>query len=391
VTDVVLDDLDVAGGMVVGSLPGTGNWLECEEKSTPRSAIEEVIRKALNRPPCLVSFSGGRDSSALLALAMDVATREGLPAPVPVTARFQAAETEEAEWQELVLGHLDTSDWIRVDLADELDLLGPAGSEFLGRHGLRYPQNTHFQDPLFRHALGGSLLSGAGGDELFEPHRWGRAALVLSRSVPIRRSDVLVVGAALSPRPVRSRLHYRGQLAMPQWLRPSGRRKLSRRVRLWVGDDKVRYDAHLDWWRRSRYLNHGQRSFQLLAEDRNVQFLAPFSEDQVLRALATEMGRSGFTSRTAAMQSLFGDLLPQAIIERQSKATFLSPLVGPQTRAFAEVAEPEAVLPPELVDPDALRTAWRQEQVDVRSLPALQLCWLAQHQSTGTKNEADAP
>jgi asparagine synthase (glutamine-hydrolysing) len=317
----------------------------------------------------------------LLAVAADLAGREGLPDPVAITARFQAEETNEADWQQLVLSHLKTADWIRVEIADELDLLGPAGSGFLSRHGLRYPQNTHFQDPLLRRAVGGSLLSGAGGDELFEPHRWARAALVVARSVPIRRSDALVVGAALSPGPIRARVHYRGQLVMPGWLRPAGRRKLSRRVRRWVSEDRVRYDAHLEWWRRSRYLNHGQRSLQLLAEDHDVQFLAPFSEDRVLRALAIELGRTGFTSRSSAMDRLFGELLPTAIIERQSKATFLNPMVGPLTRAFAEVAEPDAVVSDEWVDTVALRSAWREEQVDVRSLPALQLCWLAQHRS----------
>jgi hypothetical protein len=150
-------------------------------------------------------------------------------------------------------------------------------------------------------------------------------------------------------------------------------------VRQWVSEDRVRYDAHLEWWRRSRYLNHGQRSLQLLAEDHDVQFLAPFSEDRVLRALAIELGRTGFTSRSSAMDRLFGELLPTAIVERRSKATFLSPMVGPLTRAFAEVAEPDAVVSDEWVDTVALRSAWREEQVDVRSLPALQLCWLAQH------------
>ena len=41
--------------------------------------------RALRRPPCLVSFSGGLDSSALLAVATAVARREGLDDPVPAT------------------------------------------------------------------------------------------------------------------------------------------------------------------------------------------------------------------------------------------------------------------------------------------------------------------
>ena len=388
-TDVALDALDIAGGMVIGSLPREDeDWLARGNGDGPLQAIETALLSGLQRPPCFVSFSGGRDSSALLALATDLADRKGLPAPVPMTARFEAEEANEEEWQKLVLSHLGIKDWVRVDITDELDLFGPAGSGFLARHGLRYPQNTHFQEPLLRHAAGGSLLSGAGGDELFEPHRWGRAALVLARSVPVRRSDALVLCAALSPAPIRARVHLRGQLVMPEWLKPAGRRILARRIRQWVGEDRVRYDAHLEWWRRSRYLNHGQHSLELLASDHGVQLIAPFSEDRVLQALATELGRSGFISRSAAMEHLFGHLLPRAIIDRKSKATFLSPLVGPLTRAFAKVAEPDSVVSEQLVDRSALKHAWRRDVVDVRSLPALQLCWLAQHRP-GQERESD--
>ena len=381
--DVPLDDLDVAAGMVFGSLPRGDPWPGQGERESPLKAIEAVVLEGLQQAPCHVSFSGGRDSSALLSLATAVADREGLPRPVPITARFQEEETDEDEWQQLVLEHLGITEWIRVELTDELDLLGPIGTRYLIRHGLRYPQNVHFQEPLLQIASGGSLLSGVGGDELFEPHRWARAAGVLARSVPVQRSDILAVGAALSPPMIRARVHHRGQMEMPVWLRPSGRRQLLRRLHLWLGEDAVRYDAHLDWWRRSRYINHGQRSLELLAEDHDVNFIAPFSEDRVMRALAADMGRVGFPSRTSAMHYLFGELLPQVTVERRSKAAFTSPLVGQATRAFASVADPTTVLSEDLVDADALRRTWQREQFDIRSLPALQLCWLAQVYSGG--------
>jgi asparagine synthase (glutamine-hydrolysing) len=377
VSDATLDDLDVAGGMIIGSLPGRGDWLGQGDHENPRKAIEDIVLEGLGHPPCLVSFSGGRDSSALLALAVGLARQNGLPPPVPISARFPGEETDEAEWQQLVLDHLGITDWVRVELTEELDLLGAAGTAFLCRHGLRYPQNVHFLEPLIQSGSGGSLLTGAGGDELFEPHRWGRASLVLARSVPARPSDALVVAVALSPGPIRARMHHRGALIVPNWLRPAGRRQLLRRIHKWGAEDRVRYDEHLEWWSRSRYLNHGQRSLELLAEDHGVRYVAPFSDDRVMRSLAATMGRGGFVSRSAAMDFLFGDLLPAAIIERESKASFQSPLVGPATRAFAKIADPTTVMSEVLVDPSALRRAWQEEHVDIRSLPALQLCWLA--------------
>jgi hypothetical protein len=50
--------------------------------ATARGVLEELISPALERPPCVIGFSGGRDSSSLLALATHLARREGLPMPV---------------------------------------------------------------------------------------------------------------------------------------------------------------------------------------------------------------------------------------------------------------------------------------------------------------------
>ncbi|HZC13844.1 MAG TPA: hypothetical protein VE270_07480, partial [Thermoleophilaceae bacterium] len=72
-------------------------------RGSRRAAFEDVVRGALQRPLCVVSFSGGRDSSAVLALAMHVARCDGLPLPIPLTMRFpRYARTNEDEWRELV-------------------------------------------------------------------------------------------------------------------------------------------------------------------------------------------------------------------------------------------------------------------------------------------------
>ncbi len=50
---------------------------------TAREAIERAVLPALQRQPCLVAFSGGRDSSAVLAVAALVARRPGWRSPSP--------------------------------------------------------------------------------------------------------------------------------------------------------------------------------------------------------------------------------------------------------------------------------------------------------------------
>ena len=82
---------------------------------SPREALERAILPALLRPPCLVSFSGGRDSAAVLAVATALARREGLPAPIPATNVFPAADdSDETAWQELIVRHLGLSEWVRT-------------------------------------------------------------------------------------------------------------------------------------------------------------------------------------------------------------------------------------------------------------------------------------
>jgi asparagine synthetase B (glutamine-hydrolysing) len=61
--------------------------------------LERVLVRSLQRPPCLVAFSGGRDSAGVLAAASHAARRHGLPLPIPATYRFPgAAEVDESEW-----------------------------------------------------------------------------------------------------------------------------------------------------------------------------------------------------------------------------------------------------------------------------------------------------
>ena len=101
-----------------------------------RRRARRAILPALQRSPCLVSFSGGRDSSAVLAAAAAIARREGLPAPVPATVRAPgAAESDEAAWQEQVVAHVGIADWVRLEVHDELDVIGPHARACCARTG----------------------------------------------------------------------------------------------------------------------------------------------------------------------------------------------------------------------------------------------------------------
>ena len=94
--------------------------------------LEDLVVRALRRPPCFVHFSGGRDSSALLAVAAKAARSHGLDLPIPLTVRFpNIDEAQEDRWQELVIRHLELTEWLKMDVEDTADLLAPPAVEVL--------------------------------------------------------------------------------------------------------------------------------------------------------------------------------------------------------------------------------------------------------------------
>ena len=186
----------------------------------PRAALEAVIRPALRRAPCIVGFSGGRDSSALLAVAARLAARERWAPPVPVSFRFPDPDTHESRWQERVVAHLGLADWIRPELSDQLDFVGPLAAAGLRRYGVLYPPNVHLVSALAEYAPRGSVLTGAGGDDVFGGWLWHDIGDVLSGRRPVRLSDARRLTHALAPyssdarSPVdRTRLRFRGYAA----------------------------------------------------------------------------------------------------------------------------------------------------------------------------------
>lgn len=342
----------------------------------PRKALEEVVLPALRRPPCLVSFSGGRDSSAVLAVAVDAARRHDLPLPVPAIMRFRdAPETEESEWQQLVLDHLGARGAEVVELGGELETIGPHAGAVLRRHGLVWPANTYMHMPLLDLARGGSLLTGGGGDELFGT-MGARHVLLARRRVRPRARDLRTVAFAALPRRVRERAWRALRAPEYPWLTAAGNGSLKRAL---ARDDTswpARWDAALRHWHRSRAFAGLDLAITALGRDRDVEVTNPFLQPRVLSELALAGGATGFPGRTAAMTQLFGDLLPEATLGRSTKAVFTAPLFGTATREFASAWRGDGV-DPELVDVEAVRREWLAERPHFGTTMLLHSAWLS--------------
>jgi asparagine synthetase B (glutamine-hydrolysing) len=369
-----LDPLEIACGLVFGLDDDTTPPEPTTED--PRRELERAVRRALERPPCLVSFSGGRDSSAILALATHVARRDGLPLPVPATNRFMDVPlSEESDWQEQVVAHLGLDDWIVLQHTDELDCLGPVATSVLRRHGLLWPFNVFFHEPFLRLAEGGSILTGIGGDEMLAEAMWRRFRASVRGRRPRPRDLLRVAYLCAPPRVRKYALEQRTEIHYP-WLRADARREVLARHADQSARAPVGWAGYLDWVRRLRYLRVGGASKAALAEDAGVLDVHPFLASGFSAALASLPRRGRYADRTDAMRSLFGDLLPEAVIERRTKASFDGAFWNDASRAFASEWDGSGV-DTELVDVEALRTEWLSSSPDARSYTLAQSVWLA--------------
>lgn len=332
---------------------------------------------ALMRPPCVVSFSGGRDSSAVVAVAADLARREGLPSPVPVSLRFPALpETAESEWQERVIRHLGISDWERVELHDELDLLGAVAQTTLSRHGLLWPPGCHMTTVIAAHAAGGSMLTGVDGDGILGGWPWVWLGDLLARRAAPSPRDLLSGLRATRP-PWRTRIGRRAidSLALP-WLRPRAQRAQAEERLRELRHEPRRWDRHLAWQASRVFRQVAAASWETLARDTGTLLLNPLLDPRFVSALATAGGRFGIGDRTAAMRMLFGDLLPPDVLARTTKALGNRMYWSDHSREF--VAQWDgAGADPALVDENALRREWAKRSPHAATASLLQSAWLA--------------
>ncbi len=350
----------------------------------PRQALEVSLAEALAAPPCLVTFSGGRDSSALLATAVLVARREGLDLPVAFTLRhIGAADATEQRWQEMVIRHVGPVEWQVVELRpEESDLVGPVATASLSAHGLLWPPMLHAATAWLGRAQGATVVTGEGGDEIFGPRRATAMSMVVRfgwRDGTTPLSHLLGRAArGTAPDLVRERLALRAMArdGTYAWLRPHARAEALQWAASLREDQPYPWEAavrrHLSW----PALTVGIANMGWLGAQYGARYVHPYLDARFVDAMARAGGFLGYPGRTEAMRRLFGDLLPDAVLARSTKATFNTVYHSQATRQFALAWDGTGV-DSTAVDPEALRSAWLAARVDVRTTALLQTAWLA--------------
>lgn len=330
-----LTPLEVASGLVFGFMPPEQLPASIDvESQTPREALERAILPALLRPPCLMSFSGGRGSSVILAIAVQLARREGLELPVPATLRMNgSAGAEELASQERVVIRLGLTEWLRLEFHDELDYVGPVATAALRRYGLLWPSDAHVWMPLIEWAFGGSLITGVG-------HRKANGDLpaLLHRD----------------PRPL-------------PWLQPSAQREVRAQ---WVVDAVSRRRAeqrHVGWWLRLRQVEVRIDLLRRLGAERRVDVRHPLLDPAFSAVLGAQAGRS------PSGRLLLGDLLPPEVMAPAPSDMTTSGLAlwSSWSRELIEDWDGQDV-DPGLVDIEALKLEWSLPRPDPRTSMLLQ-------------------
>lgn len=372
----LMSDLELSSGWIGGTDPPADE--PNEPSSHPLDTLKAILRQALKKRPCIVAFSGGRDSSAILALAVDVARREGLPLPVPVTNVYpDVPETDESRWQELVVRHLALTEWERLVYHDEADLIGPMASEGLRRSGVVWPVTVHLNERLWAAAGGGMLITGEGGDEVFGVRRITPLTGLLSRSVHPRRKAAQMAAVGVAPSPLRRRLLLPRieRATRRDWLMPAARREFIDRVIADALAEPLRWDRSIVSLQRRRGIRIGLHNLQVGAARQGATYVYPLLDTRFVHSWAGFGGRLGYPGRAAAMRTLFAPFLPEALLERADKVSFVNARLGEASRSF--IAEwGGAGVDPGLVDVERLKELWSAPVPHSGTLLLLQAAWL---------------
>jgi hypothetical protein len=328
--------LEIASGLVFGFAPLVSRPMP-HGGATAREALERAILPALLRAPCLLSFSGGTASSAVLAVAVQLARREGLEPPVAVTNRIEGlAGAHETARQEDVIIRLGLTEWIRFDFSDELDLVGPVAMRVLRHHGFLWPSHAHISMPLVEWAAGGSLITGLG-----QRNALGEPGGLLCRD----------------PGPL-------------PWLRRSAQREVRAR---WAADVVARPRTAQRppwWWAALRQVQIGIELLRRLGAELRVEICHPLIDPVFTSALGE------LPANQASADALFGDLLPSKLLVQPPTPIHRNGFWGSHSRELAEGWDGENV-DPALVDPEALRLQWSLPRPDARTFLLLQAVALA--------------
>lgn len=352
--------------------------------STPRTVYEEVLLEHLLRGPVGVTFSGGRETGMILATALHVARRHGLPDPIPLSLVFGTADTaRDEEAQAAAVAQLGLADrWQRIDVEGQAELVGPLARAGLARHGLLYVPQCYWIRPMAERLSqmagpGASLLVGHGLSELFGYWKFGKLVDFARRRVRPRRRDLRLLRETLTPFRIREAARRRAyaEAELP-WLRAGVTARLAMRTE---PPPRLRWDRTVRFLMDRRCEVETARGYAVHCDEFGVRVAFPTLDDRHEMALMG-IGRRGPGNLNDYLVDQWGDILPPASASRRDQATYSQVFFGKEVREFARGWSGQG-LPEDLVDPAVLRQMWVSGSSDWRTAALLQAAWLHDHEA----------
>lgn len=343
--------------------------------ATPMEALEASILIALQRPPCVVTFSGGMDSTFVLAVALRVARRHGLPLPIPVSWRFpRVPRADESAVQDGLLSELGVDERLIWPITDEFDLIGPIATRLLARHGPVFPANLHLHLPIMELCRGGSVLTGWGGDQVLGA--WSRQRWPHPRAV-------LRSGWSALPPAVRGRVRRANsaQAADFPWLTPEAANRFAGLVRSAPSNGWGRPDRRLAAYRRSPGDDVCSHNLAAIGTTLDVLMVSPLYEPAFLTALTAMLPRHEVLSRGDVITAISGGQMPDALSRERPKAWFGGVLRGGHSADFIRNWDGTGIDSPDL-DITALQRLWSEGEVPQGTEFLVQQAWTSQLRST---------
>ena len=131
-------------------------------------------------------------------------------------------------------------------------------------------------------------------------------------------------------------------------------------------------------------------SLGALAGGHDARIAHPFHDARFLAALAALPPERRPASRTEAMTMLVGDLLPEALLSRSTKARFDQVFWTEHARELVADWQGEGV-DEEIVDLDRLRAEWASPTPEAHTFTLLQSVWLTRARAAGLLPPAATP